>query len=80
MVREITGNPKASLGDALNELEKQERIHRALKKGLSAIYGYTSDQGGIRHAMLEEPNITVSDAKFMLVSCCAFINYLKSVI
>jgi len=41
-----------------------------------AIYGYTSDEGGIRHAMLEEKIIDFEDAKFMLVSCSAFINYL----
>ena len=78
MAREVTGNPKASLGDALAILEKSEHLHPALKKGFSAIYGYTSDEGGIRHAMLEEPNLTVSDAKFFLISCSTFINYLKA--
>ena len=77
MVREVTGNPKATLGDALNILEKDGQLHPALKKGFSAIYGYTSDEEGIRHAMLEEPNLAVSDAKFFLVSCSTFINYLK---
>ncbi|MEM9486353.1 MAG: hypothetical protein AAGA83_21970 [Cyanobacteria bacterium P01_F01_bin.116] len=80
MAREITGNPKSTLGEALTLLEKNSNLHPALKKGFSAIYGYTSDEGGIRHAMLDEPNITVADAKFFLVSCSTFINYLKSVI
>lgn len=78
MARELTGNPKASLGDALVMLEKNGKLHPALKKGFSALYGYTSDQGGIRHAMLDEPNIGVTDAKFFLVSCSSFVNYLKS--
>ena len=80
MDREVTGNPKATLGDALAMLEKSGHLHPALKKGFSAIYGYTSDEGGIRHAMLDEPNITVTDAKFFLVSCSTFINYLKAAI
>ena len=42
------------------------------------IYGYTSDEDGIRHSMLELPKINFEDAKYMLVSCSAFINYLKS--
>ncbi len=78
MAREISGNPKATLGGALAVIEKNGHLHPALKKGFSAIYGYTSDEAGIRHAMLDEPNITVTDAKFFLVSCSTFINYLKS--
>lgn len=39
--------------------------------------GYTSDEGGIRHAEgLFESNVTFEEAKYMLVSCCAFVNYL----
>lgn len=78
MAKELTGNPKATLGAALSILEKDNKLHAALKSGFSSLYGYTSDEGGIRHAMLNEPDITVSDAKFFLVSCSAFINYLKS--
>lgn len=74
----ITGDKKATLGQALSEIEKKYQIHGALKSAFSALYGYTSDSGGIRHSLLED-DITVSfeDAKFMLVSCSAFINYLK---
>jgi hypothetical protein len=78
LARELTGNPKATLGDALGLIEKTGKLHPALKKGLSALYGYTSDEHGIRHAMLEEPDISSADAKFFLVSCAAFVNYLKS--
>jgi AbiJ-like protein len=78
MARIISGNKKATLGDALKIIEKQGKIHSALKDAYSKLYGYTSDEGGIRHAMLEEPNLSVSDAKFFLLSCTSFINYLKS--
>ncbi len=74
----VTGDKKATLGQALSEIEKRFQIHGALKSAFSALYGYTSDSGGIRHSLLED-DIAVSfeDAKFMLVSCSAFINYLK---
>ena len=42
------------------------------------MWTYTSDEHGIRHALLEESDLTFEDAKFMLVSCCAFVNYLKA--
>ncbi|MBI5894266.1 MAG: hypothetical protein HZB79_11620 [Deltaproteobacteria bacterium] len=72
----ITGNSKATLGEALKTIDKDVEIHGALKKGFDAIYGYTSDEGGIRHAMLEESKVDFEDAKYMFVSCSAFINYL----
>lgn len=77
LAKELTGNPKATLGQALSILEKEGKIHPALKSSLTALYGYTSDEGGIRHAMLEEPELSASDAKFILVACSAFINYMK---
>ncbi len=73
----ITGG-KDTLGDALRKVEAAVAIHPALKKGFSSIYGYTNDASGIRHALLDEPNLDFEDAKYMLVSCSAFINYLVS--
>ena len=74
----ITGKPKATLGEALNIIEREGKIHTALLDSFTKLYGYTSDKGGIRHAMLEDPNITAADAKFFLMSCTSFINYMKS--
>lgn len=72
----VTNNNKASLGQALKIIETKYGLHEALKKSLSQLYGYTSDADGIRHAMLEESNLNYIDAKFMLVACTNFINYL----
>lgn len=74
--RVVTGNDKASLGQALKIIETKYGLHEALKKSLSQLYGYTSDGDGIRHAMIEVSNLTYIDAKFMLVACTNFINYL----
>lgn len=75
----LSGDKSATLGKALGIIEKQFQIHGALKQAFSSLYGYTSDSSGIRHALLDG-NISLSfeDAKFMLVSCSAFINYLRS--
>lgn len=74
----LTKNTKATLGQALKEIEKKVELHPALKNAFDSLYGYTSDAEGIRHALLDEPNLDFEDAKFMLVSCSAFINYLIS--
>jgi len=72
----ISRHPKASLGVALAAVAKGGSLHPALNKSFSALYGYTSDADGIRHAMLEEEKLTFTDAKYMLVACTAFVNYL----
>ena len=75
----ITKDDNASLGEALSEIEKEYSLHGALKSSFSSLYGYTSDAGGIRHALIEsDVTVEFEEAKFMLVSCSAFINYLKS--
>jgi len=72
----ITKDKKATLGQALKKIEEKICLHPALKDAFRSLYGYTSDAEGIRHALLDEPNLSFEDAKFMLVSCSAFINYL----
>lgn len=78
LCRIITGDKNAKLGQALNTIERGGtiKLHGALKNGFSSFYGYTSTDQGIRHALLEEPTLDFEDAKFMLVSCSAFVNYL----
>jgi hypothetical protein len=78
MCKIITNDNSATLGKALSEIEKKNSLHGALKNAFSALYGFTSDAGGMRHSLLEDDiEIGFEDAKFMLVSCSAFINYLK---
>lgn len=74
----ICGNPKATLGEALESIEKRGLVtfHKALKSGLLSLYGYTSDEQGIRHAFTDgKSEVFQEDARFMLVSCSAFVNY-----
>ena len=71
----VSGDSKASLGAALKSIESRHQLHPAFKNALSSLYGYTSDSDGIRHALLEESAVRYSDAKFMLVACSAFVNY-----
>lgn len=66
------------LAGALTELGKKVPLHGALRSGLLSLYGYTSDEGGIRHAMLEEPSLGYEEAKYMAVACSAFVNFLAA--
>lgn len=73
----ITNNKKATLGDALKKLEsKGVKLHKALQNAMSSLYGYTSDEGGIRHGSIDFVGASSEDAKYMIISCSAFVNYL----
>lgn len=72
--RLVTGNSSATLGDALKRVQN---LHPAMSRAFSQLYGYTSDASGIRHSLTDEAAISYADAKFMLVTCSAFVSYLK---
>lgn len=72
----LSGLPGATLTSALNAVDKHANLHPALKEAFQRLYGYTSDAQGIRHALMDEPTLDIEDAKFMLVSCSAFANYM----
>jgi len=74
----IVGKPHATLKDALARIETKIPIHKAQKDAFQSLYGYTSDAQGIRHALLDKGTLTADDAKFMLVACSAFIEFLVS--
>jgi hypothetical protein len=71
---------KGTLGAALAVLEKDGRLHGGLKAAFSALYGYTSDEEGVRHALVfqNEAHVDEADALFMLGACSSFVNYLVS--
>lgn len=75
----ITGQngANATLGKTIKKLKDSGvYIHPALENAFSSIYGYTSDENGIRHGGIDFNGAPAEDAKYMLVSCSAFINYL----
>ena len=67
-----------TLGQLLKRLEEKIGLHPAIKTAFSNLYGYASDEGGIRHALLEAERVNFEDAKFFLVACSAFANYVQT--
>ncbi len=63
---------------AVQSMERRMSFHPALKKAILSLYGYTSDEKGIRHALLDEDEADVDgdDAVFMLGACASFASYL----
>jgi hypothetical protein len=77
MCQLVSGTPKGTLGECLKVLKLKAPIHPALEAAFLKLYGYTSDAGGIRHALTEiSEHPTFADAKFMLVACSGFTSFL----
>ena len=75
----LLNDPKPTLSQALKNLENNGIIiHPSLKEAFNRLYGFTSDAAGIRHASITPSDIDADLAKFMLVACSAFVNYLRS--
>lgn len=72
------GREAQGLAPALDELSRKVSIHPALKAAFVKLYGYASDEGGVRHALVEESSVSFDEAKFMAVACSAFVNYLAA--
>ena len=77
-LRHLNGNPAASLSEGLAVFEgKHGPFHPSLRQGLAMLYAYTTDESGACHALIDESGgVTGDDARFMLVTCSAFTNYL----
>lgn len=76
--REITGD--TTLGSSFKALEKKGIIIPTfLKSAFEKLYVYTNDpRTGIRHALMDDTEVPQYDeAKFMLVSCSSFVNYIQ---
>ena len=70
---------RGTLGELLKSIDDKlpdEALHPALKGALNKLYGYTSDSGGIRHALADEREPDTQDARFMLVICSAFVSFI----
>ncbi|MEO6313568.1 MAG: hypothetical protein ABIX01_11940 [Chitinophagaceae bacterium] len=67
---------ESTLGGALNKLGKNRKINPTFKAGFEKLYAYTNGKNGIRHALMDDESTDIEDARFFLISCSAFTNYL----
>ena len=78
VARQLDPEASRTLGPALKSLERGRGLHSALRTGFDKLYGYTSDEQGIRHALLDQADARVGrdEAVFMLGACASFASYL----
>ena len=76
LARIVLNSPSGTLGS----LSQQLSIHPSFKKAIKELYGWTSDEGGIRHSENGKEDLKTgeAEARFMLVECSALVNYIIS--
>jgi len=76
LARIVCNNPKATLGKLTDKLS----IHPVFRTALNKLYGWTSNEKGIRHSEtggeISYKRAGEAEARFMLVICSAFVNYI----
>lgn len=81
VARMVAPKAEKTLGPALKSLESAGVIrHSALREAFSRLYGYTNDEEGIRHPLLDKdsPDVDLDEAMFMFSACASFAAYLAS--
>jgi len=77
VARRLDAKGAKTLGPAIDRLKREHGIHPALAEACKKLYGYTSDEDGIRHAELgDDVSVDQAEAVFLLGACASFVSYL----
>ncbi len=70
---------KAKFSQNVKWLAGKLQIHGSLTAFMLNLYGYGSDEEGVRHSIFDDPDAVRSDeARFAIIVCSATVNYLIS--
>lgn len=72
----VIGREKGTLGDCIKDLKANSRLKPQLGKALESLWGFASEEHGVRHGKAERTTITRSEAVFMLTVAGAAIRLL----
>ena len=78
VARRISPHKSHTLTQALKSINQDDSLHPGLIEACKRLYGYTSDEQGVRHALLDRKVSRVGrdEAVFMLGACASFASYL----
>jgi hypothetical protein len=79
MARLIVNDGSATLGAALKQFQTKGLIHGALVRCLGGLWGYASNEPGVRHGATTTPKVKPHEAGFVVDSCEAALKLLLEV-
>ena len=71
-VRVAVGDEGVDIDKGLEKLA----LHNQLGQAWKNMFNWTSDEDGVRHGTKGTPQVGLSEARYMVVACSAFVNYL----
>jgi len=75
MVNQVSGKKNVALNRCIQHIPFE--VDKNFNSAMIKLYSWTSSADGIRHGITgEEIKSSFAEAKFMLVTCSAFVNYL----
>lgn len=75
----MIGDPNKALGAAMSKAEQQFGIVPMFKSSVEKLYQFSNGDSGARHSLSDQSyEVTFADAKYVLVTCSAFLNYLRT--
>jgi len=72
----ISGLGSGTLGDCIKELKRQGRLSPPLGKVLEGLWGYSSEEPGVRHGKIAVPSVPAAEAYFAVNLAASAILYL----
>jgi len=74
----IAADGSKTLSESLRGVEKRVGLPKALSKSLDCLYGYRSIAPGVGHGGTVNEDVSQDEARFFLVTCSAWVNYLTA--
>lgn len=69
LCRILVGDDSMTLGDALKRLRESHRLHPALAKSLEGLWGYASEEPGVRHGAAKPNAPSQHEALYVIGAC-----------
>lgn len=71
------GNDTWKMKQLLDTFERKHgKLHPALREAIDKVYGYASDEEGVRHGAAEPVTVGEAEARALLVTCSALTNFI----
>jgi len=72
----ISGLSSGTMGDCFKELKRQGKLSPPLGKVLEGLWGYSSEEPGVRHGKIAVPSVSAAEARFAINLAASAILYL----
>jgi len=79
LCRILVGQPSATLGDCLKEIRRRGLMHAALAKSIEGLWGFASDEPGVRHGAATAPSVKAVEARYVVEASSACLVLLLSI-